>query len=85
MKFYEIFYFSLIKNSINEAHKRGYHVFEAIGFNNLKRKIFSEFKTFSRKMPVFPFYYKASSNMNENFLEINNSWDPNLMDGDSFL
>ena len=78
-------YFSLIKNSINEAHKRGYHVFEVIGFNNLKRKIFSKFKTFSRKMPVFPFYYKTSSSINENFLEINNSWDPNLMDGDSFL
>ena len=78
-------YFSLIKNCIIEAKKRGYHMFEIVGFKDLKRKIFSKFQTFSRKLSIFPFYYKTSNNISENFLEIQDTWDSSLIDGDSFL
>ena len=78
-------YFSLIKNCIIETKKRGYHMFEIVGFKDSKRKIFSKFQTFSRNLSIFPFYYKTSNNVNENFLEIKDTWDPSLIDGDSFL
>tara|TARA_Y100000590_G_C15684676_1_gene1001121 strand:- start:493 stop:1587 length:1095 start_codon:yes stop_codon:yes gene_type:complete len=78
-------YISLIKNCIEESKKRGYHIFEIIGFKNLKRKIFSNFKTFNRKLPGFPFYYKSKNSIHDNFLKLEETWDPSLIDGDSFL
>ena len=78
-------YLSLIKSCINETQRRGYYIFELVGFNNFKRKIFSKFKTFNRRLSIFPFYYKTSSNISGNFLEISDTWDPSLIDGDSFL
>jgi len=78
-------YISLIKNCIEESKKRGYHIFEIIGFKDLKRRIFSNFKTFNRKLPGFPFYYKSRNNIHDNFLKLGETWDPSLIDGDSFL
>ena len=78
-------YISLIKDCISEAKERGYHIFEIIGFKNLKRKIFSNFKTFNRKLPGFPFYYKSRNYIHDNFLKLGETWDPSLIDGDSFL
>lgn len=78
-------YISLIKDCISEAKERGYHIFEIIGFKNLKRKIFSKFQTFSRTLPGFPFYYKPQDRTYDNFLELGKTWDPSLIDGDSFL
>lgn len=78
-------YCSLIKSCILETKKRGYHIFEMIGFKHLKREIFSEFKIIKRELPTFPFYYKTSKVSNENFLENSEMWDPSLIDGDAFL
>ena len=78
-------YTSLIKSCINEAEKRKYHMFEIVGFKKLKRNIFSNFKTFKRKLANFPFYYKIQNKKYENFLKLDSVWDPSLLDGDSFL
>tara|TARA_B100000029_G_scaffold515285_1_gene621533 strand:- start:469 stop:1566 length:1098 start_codon:yes stop_codon:yes gene_type:complete len=78
-------YLSLIKGCVNESKKRGYHMIEAIGFKNSKNRIFSQFKTFNRKFPIFPFYYKIGKIVDKNFLNVEDAWDPSLIDGDSFL
>ena len=78
-------YISLIKKCILEAKNRDYHVFEIVGFNHTKRKFFTKFKTFKRKLPSFPFYYKSQSKNDEIFLKNKEVWDPSLIDGDSFL
>ena len=78
-------YRSLIKGCINESKKRGYHIIEAIGFKNSKNEIFSQFKTFNRKFPIFSFYYKIGKIIDKNFLNTEDAWDPSLIDGDSFL
>ena len=80
----EKIYLSLIKKCILEGKKRNYHTVEFIGYKNLKRKIFSKFKPFKRKL-AFPFFYKSKNQIYENFLEKHEIWDPSLIDGDAFL
>jgi|TARA_Y100000294_G_scaffold176927_1_gene200754 hypothetical protein len=80
----EKIYLSLMKKCILEAKKRNYHTIEFIGYKNLKRKIFSKFKPFKRKL-AFPFFYKSKNQTYENFLKKDEIWDPSLIDGDAFL
>ena len=78
-------YLSLINSCIKKSYDRGYHVIDMIGTSNMKKKMFSNFKTFKRKVLNFLFYYYSKDSHLSNILTNENVWDTTLLDGDSFL
>ena len=78
-------YLNLLYHSICEAKKRGYDLFEAVGFNDEKRKIINKFRPFLKKMPFCPFYFKIINLELSEPLSKKDCWDPSILDGDSIF
>lgn len=78
-------YLSLLSSSIKKSKELGYHTIDMIGTSEIKRKMFSAFKTFKRKNSNFAFYYYSNNINLMDTLSDENIWDTTLFDGDNFL
>lgn len=78
-------YMSLIGNSIKKGYELGYDIIDMIGTNQIKRNMFSSFKTFERKNSNFLFYYYSSNKSLMDTLSGEDIWDTTLFDGDNFI
>ena len=76
---------SLLLSSIHEAKKRGYDVFEFIGFNEGIREQFIQMKPFKRNFSICPYLYKTNNKDLELPLKDAKHWSPSMIDGDASI
>jgi hypothetical protein len=76
---------SLLLSSIHEAKKRGYDVFEFIGFNEGIREQFIQMKPFKRNYSICPYLYKTNNKDLELPLKDAKHWSPSMIDGDASI
>jgi len=72
---------SIITHSLAECRKRGVHVLEAVGFDDVKRGKMKELMPRTRRFPNWPFVYKAGDKSLAGILEDPTHWDPCPCDG----
>jgi hypothetical protein len=61
------------------------HVMEHVGCNLPKMRIFDRHAPYRRRLPAWPYYYKASDLAVEEALQQPLAWDPSSYDGDASL
>ena len=53
--------------------------------NDFKQKVMSRFSPLRRRFPAWPFYYRSKDQDIQEKLELSDTWDPCLFDGDASL
>jgi len=75
----------MISLGIKRCQKEGIHMLESIGFNSQKRKTIERLYPYQRKLPSWPFFYRAKDVNLAGKLKDSKAWDPCLFDGDGSL
>ena len=78
-------FMKMISSGIRRCRKEGIDMLEVIGFNPQKRDIIERGRPYQRRLPNWPFFYKARDLLLEKALENPEAWDPCLLDGDSTI
>ena len=74
---------NMIARALNRCRDEGVHVLETIGFSEAKRSAIERYVPRRRKLPHWPFYYKAEDDTLARELSSPEAWDPCLIDGDA--
>ena len=75
----------LLATTMEWARETGIDLVESVGFNDFKQKVMSRFSPLRRRFPAWPFYYKSKDQDIQEKLELSDTWDPCLFDGDASL
>ena len=76
---------SLISHGLEICKVKKIHVLEIIGFEEGKRQVIKKLVTRQRKLPNWPYFYKAKEKSLAVILENKDYWDPSIIDGDASL
>jgi hypothetical protein len=75
----------LIEVALRQCVRNKIHVMEHVGCNLPKMRSFDRYAPYRRKLPAWPFYYKATDPAIEQALRRPQAWDPSSYDGDASL
>ena len=78
-------YEAILLSSIDKASKRGYDIFELVGFNKEIRRHFTNFKPFKRRFSLCPYLYKTDHEDLKILLSKEEHWNPSMIDGDASI
>jgi hypothetical protein len=76
---------SLLEVALRQCVGNKIHVMEHVGCNLPKMRTFDRYAPYRRKLPAWPYYYKASESIIEQALRKPQAWDPSSYDGDASL
>ena len=74
----------LARAALRVAFDEGVGVVEAIGFHPAKRKVLGSLLPLRRKLPLWPYYYRAKGDLATQ-LSSPDSWDPCSIEGDGVI
>jgi hypothetical protein len=75
----------LLRAALGRCKGKGIHVLEHVGCGLPKMHSFDRYAPFRRKLPAWPYFFKAADPTDEALLRRPESWDPSSFDGDASL
>jgi hypothetical protein len=73
----------LLRGALRKCIAEDYHVLEHLGCGLPKMRSFERFAPYRRKLPCWPFYYRAADPTLASQLTRPEAWDPSAYDGDA--
>jgi hypothetical protein len=75
----------ILRAALERCTLDGIHTLEHVGCGVEKTRLFDQFAPYRRKLPAWPFYYKAADPALDAALRNPAAWDPSSYDGDASL
>ncbi len=75
----------LLNVALQRARAQGIHTVEHVGCDLPKMRSFDAFAPYRRKLPSWPYYFKAADATIDAALRDRQAWDPSTFDGDASL